>query len=63
MLLQPARLIVQPLERAEFFFAPELRAPDRGFQDTDRLVIDLERHRERMPVLAAVRKREPRRIA
>ena len=35
---------------------------NRRLHDLDRLVIDLERHRERMPVLAAMGEREARRI-
>jgi hypothetical protein len=58
MPLQTARLVVEPPERAKFFFASELRAPDRGFQDTDRFVVDLERHGKGMPILPPMRKRK-----
>ena len=51
MLLQTTCLIIQPLERAEFFFASELCAPDGGFQDTDCFVVDLERYWKWMPIL------------
>jgi len=49
-----ARLIVQPFERAQFLLAPELGVGDRRLQHLDGLVVDLDRHREGMPVLAAV---------
>jgi hypothetical protein len=42
--------------------APELGVLHRRFQHADGLVIDLERHRIGMPVLAAMREREARRI-
>src|SRR3954468_6761198 len=62
-LLELACLIVQPLERAKLLLATELSLLHGGFHDTDRFVIDLDRHRKRVAVLAAVRQREARRIA
>jgi hypothetical protein len=46
-------LFVEALQRAEFFVAPELRFLNGGLQHADGLVIDFERHREGMTILAA----------
>src|SRR5947209_7667996 len=59
-LLQLPRLIVEPLERIELFALAELRFAHRRFEHTDRLVINLQRHRKRMAVLAAMRQRKTR---
>ena len=63
MALQHARLVVEPLDRGKLLVAAELRAVDRRLQHPDGLVIDADRHRERMPVLAAMREGEARRVA
>lgn len=55
MELERAGLLVESLERAEFFVAPELCLADSGLQETDRLVVHSKRHRERMPIFAAMR--------
>ena len=57
------RLVVEALERAELFFLSELCVADGGLENPDGLIIDAKRHRKRMPVLAAVSKGEPGRIA
>ena len=49
------RLVVEPLQRGEPIVLTELRLLHRRLHDPDRLVIDLERHGERMTVLAAMR--------
>src|SRR6516165_111280 len=56
--VKPARLIVEAPQRSEFFFAAKPGLRDRRFQDPDRLVIDPDRHRKGMAVLAAVGERE-----
>src|SRR5438445_1064524 len=56
------RLIVEPPQRADLLFASKPGFLHSGFQHADRLVIDLERNRERVPVLAATRQRETARI-
>ena len=50
------------LKPSSFSEWPSLACVERASQHADRLVVDLERHRERMAVLPAVREREPRRI-
>jgi len=60
--VKPARLIVEAPQRSEFFFAAKPGLRDRRFQDPDRLVIDPDRHRKGMAVLAAVGEREARRV-
>ena len=62
MAIEPTGLLVEPLHGRQFLVVSELRALDGAFQNPDRLVIDSKRHRERVPVLAAVRKGEPRRV-
>src|SRR4051794_26907222 len=56
--LELPRLIVEPLERAEFLVPPEPGILHSRFQDADGFVINPERNRIRMPVLAAMRERE-----
>ena len=53
---------VQPFEPVELVRVADLRRVQRPPQHRDRFVVRLQRHRERMPVLAAVREREARRI-
>ena len=60
--VDPARLIVEPPERREPVAFAQLRAIDGALEHRDGLVVDLQRHRERMAVLAAVREREARRV-
>src|SRR5436309_952998 len=60
--LKFAGLLVQPSQSAEFFILSKLRLPDGRLQHVDRLVIDLERHREWIPVLPTMRERKSRRV-
>src|SRR5438105_10342122 len=60
--LKFAGLLVQPSQSAEFFILFKLRLPDGRLQHVDRLVIDLERHREWIPVLPTMRERKSRRV-
>ena len=60
--LQKPRLIVEALKSVQLFGLAKLGVLHRGFQDADGLVIDLDRHRVGMAVLAAMRQREARRI-
>ena len=53
--LEPPRLLVEPSDRRELVVVAELRPLDRASHDANRLVVDGERHRERVAVLAAVR--------
>src|SRR5215831_6032553 len=62
MALERARLSIEAAQGTELLVAAESGALDRRFEHADGLVIDLERHRERLAVLAAMRKREPRRV-
>ena len=48
-----AGLFVEALQRAELFIASELRFLNGGLQHVDGLVIDFQRHREGMTILAA----------
>ena len=48
---------------ASFSVCPSFARSHRALEHADRLVVDLQRHRERVAVLAAVREREARRIA
>ena len=54
----PPGFVVEPLDRGEPFVVSELRLLHRCLQHLDRLVIDFDRHREWMPVLAAMGERE-----
>src|SRR5215831_6283720 len=54
MTLEPSSLVVKPFQRAELLRLPQFCFPDRRFQHLDGLVVHAERHRKRMPVLAAV---------
>src|SRR5205085_4950525 len=60
---EPAGLPVEPLQGGELLYVPELCLANGGFEHANGLVIDLERHRKRLAVLAAMRKRKARRIA
>src|ERR1043166_4223909 len=62
MPLQPPRLRVQAADRGELFVIAELRLADRALQHADRLVVDLERDREGVAVLAAVSEGEAGRV-
>ena len=55
-------LLVQPPQRAKFFITAELRFLHGRFEHLDRLVVDLERHRKWVSVLAAMCERKSRRI-
>src|SRR5690349_17395047 len=55
--LDPPRLIVQPPDRGKLLLAAEPGIADGGFQHADGLVVDLQRHGEGMPVLAAMGER------
>src|SRR5438128_228150 len=61
--LEEPRLAIEARDCAQFLVAAELGLADRRFEDADGLVIDFERYRERVAVLAAVGEREARRIA
>src|ERR1700722_7285094 len=61
--LDPAGLVVEPLERGEPVVLAELRLLHGGLHDGDRLVIDLQRHREGMPVFSPMGAREAARDA
>ena len=53
---------IQPCEALELIGVPQPRRIEGASQHGDRLVVHLQRHRERVVVLAAVREREPRRV-
>lgn len=53
--LQYSRLIVKPLERLHFFFAPELGLLQGGLQHADGLVVDFDRDGVGMAILAFMR--------
>ena len=59
---QPARLIIETLQCGKLFRAAEPSLRNRSLQHPDRLVIDRDRHRKRVPVLAAMRDRKARRV-
>lgn len=61
--LQLPCLFVQAPDRRQLFGLAEFGFLHGGFQHVDGTVIDLQRHRIGMPVLAAMSDREPRRIA
>jgi hypothetical protein len=63
MALKLAGLLVKPLQCGEFFFASKLCLSDGRLQHVYCLVVDLKRNWKRVPVLAAMRQREPPRIA
>ena len=58
----PSGLVVEPLDRSEDVVPPEPGLLHRRLHDLDRLVIDPERDREGMAVLAAMGERKARRI-
>ena len=62
MALELSSLVVKPFERAELFRSPQFCFLDRRFQHLNGLVVHAERHRKRMPVLAAVGDGESRRV-
>ena len=61
--LKPAGLIIETLQRAQFLLSSQPRLLNRRLQHLDGLIIDADRHRKWMPVLAAVGKGKSRRIA
>src|ERR1700730_4572622 len=61
--LQPSRLLIKLPQRKQRVRLIELRLVDRATEHVDGLVVDLERDRERMTVLAAVGEGKTRRIA
>ena len=63
MALEEPCLLIEPLHRIKFLLPPELGAANGGFQHPDRLVVDMQRNRERVTVLPAMRKRKARRVA
>jgi len=62
MALDLSSLVVEPFERAELFRSAQFCLLDRRFHHLNGLVIDAERHREWMPVLAAMGDGESRRV-
>jgi hypothetical protein len=52
---EQTRLVIEPLARLQGFSVAELGLFYAALKDPDRLVIDLERHRIGMAVLAAMR--------
>ena len=63
MAFEPADLVVETLQRGEFFLAAEPGLRNRRFEHPDRLVVYRDGHREGVPVLAAMGERKTRRIA
>lgn len=53
--LELAGLRIQALQRTKLLIAPKPGFAYRGFQHADGFVVDLERHREGMAILAPVR--------
>ena len=53
---------IEPAQAVELVGAADLGRVERAAQHADRLVVDVQRHRERMPVLAAVREGEAGRV-
>ena len=53
---------VQPLHAVQLLRVTDSRGSQRPAQHTDRVVVDLQRHRERVSVLSAMRERKPGRI-
>src|SRR6266702_4343866 len=62
MAFEPAGLEIE-FQRAQLLVGSELRIADRRLQHAKGLVIDPQRHREGLSVLAAMRERESRGIA
>jgi len=62
MALDGSSLVVEPLKRGQLFLAAEFRALGRRLQHSNRLIVNPKGHRKRMPVLAAMRKGETRRV-
>src|SRR6266700_626751 len=63
MAFEPAGLEIEAFQRAQLLVGSELRIADRRLQHAKGLVIDPQRHREGLSVLAAMRERESRGIA
>src|SRR3954452_4231976 len=61
-LKQAAGLFIETSHSAEFLVLAELCFLDRGLEDANGLIIDLQRHRVGMTVLPTMCEREPRRI-
>src|SRR5437868_11300388 len=61
-LLDGAEERIEPLHALQLLGVAHLRSIKRSAQHADRFVVHLQRHWKRMPVLAAVREREARRI-
>ena len=59
---EPARLIIETLQCGKLLLTAEPGLGNRRFQNSDRLVVDRDRHWEGMPVLAAMSHRKPRRV-
>src|SRR6516165_1687461 len=60
---KPARLIIETLQCGKLLLTAEPGLRNRCFQNSDGLVVDHDRHWERMPVLAAMGHRKPRRVS
>jgi len=60
---EPARLIIEALQCGKLLLTAEPGLRNRRFQNSDRLVVDRDRHWEGMPVLAAMSHRKPRRVS
>src|SRR5689334_803899 len=58
MLFQHSRLRIQPPDRRKLLAVSQFRFAHRGFQCSDRLVIDCNRDREWMAILSPMRQRE-----
>ena len=61
-LLDRPHELLEPLHPVDFFGVANLRGIEATAQHVDRFVVGLERHREGVPILAAVREGEARRI-
>ncbi len=61
-MLKAAGLFFETSYSTELLLLAKLCFLDRGLEDANGLVIDLQRHRVGMTVLPTVREREPRRI-
>jgi hypothetical protein len=62
MALKPTCLVIEPPQGVELLLTPELRVLNGGRKDPDRLVVDTQRHREGVPVLATMGEGEARRF-